>query len=75
MNRGVAYLLIGFAGFVIGSILYYLSVFIIPGVIEMMPAIQRLITSNQQAFGMIASGMVGAIIAVISAHLWARSGI
>jgi len=71
MGRRMIYLAIAMTGFIIGVIFYLIGIFIIPYLIKSLPELTILINKYRYIVGALASGVVGSIIAVIIAYLWA----
>ena len=75
MSRKVAFLIIALLGFSIGVILYVVGVFLIPFIIAALPYMEVIFKEYKYILGAVASGVIGSIIAVIIAYIWAtRSG-
>ena len=73
MRRSLAYVLVAFIGFILGSITYYISAFTLDFLSKVAPVIVDVMLKGKEFTGVFASGMLGSIIAVVSAHLWAKS--
>ena len=73
MGKFLAYLLVALFGFLIGSVMYYVAIFTIGALKEFAPVIWEAIVTGKEYIGMIASGIIGSVISVVSAYLWARS--
>ena len=71
MGRRAAYFVIALTGFAIGVVLYLIGVFVIPYLMINLPQLSMLIDKYKYLMGALASGIVGSIIAVVIAYLWA----
>jgi len=71
MSRRAAYFVIALTGFAIGVVLYLIGVFVIPYLTMNLPQLSMLIDKYKYLMGALASGIVGSIIAVVIAYLWA----
>lgn len=73
MSRFLAYTLVAAIGFLLGCGFYYLGKFLGGMFRESILGFLSLIITNPEARDVFISGVVGMIIAIILAYLWAKS--
>ena len=73
MSRLLAYLVIAIIGFLIGSAIYYVALWLLNTLERLFPTIWNFIVQIKEYAGVLVSGFLGSFVAVLSAYLWAKS--
>ncbi|MEM0056924.1 MAG: hypothetical protein QXH96_00350 [Candidatus Geothermarchaeota archaeon] len=71
MGRKLAYLAIATLGYIVGVLIYYLALNLVPLITSVYPYLSSLLLKNRQVIEVLVSGTIGSIFSVIIAYIWA----
>ncbi len=71
MSPRTAYTIVALIGFILGVAIYVVAALVIPFLIDTLPMLAELFTRYQHVIGALVSGLVGSLVAIVLAYIWA----